>query len=380
MYPPSTALEWDSPGLTCGDLTAEVRAIHFAVDPTIAVAREAVRANADLLVTHHPLFLRGAHSVSTESAKGELIHRLIRARVGLFSAHTNADDARPGVSDALARTLGLSDLRPLRARGPRPATDVLVAATMPPQVVDRVVDAVAAVGGAEVGEYRRCAFTVAGVGTFEPSQHANPAIGRPGQRESTAEMRVEFSAPRALLQEVVAALRSRHPYEEPVIWISELVDPAAADAAAALGTGRVGRLPEPISLERFALHVAQSLPFSPQGVRIAGPPDELVETVAVCGGAGDSLFEDARASGADVYLTADLRHHPVSEAREQAREGKPYLIDVSHWSSEWPWLYGCASRLQTTMLEQGVSVEVRVSEIRTDPWTFRVPSSGGIVR
>ena len=82
----------------------------------------------------------------------------------------------------------------------------------------------------------------------------------------------------------------------------------------------------------------------------------------------------------DVYLTADLRHHPTSEAREEARGGKPFLIDVSHWASEWPWLHGVASRVQTELHERGFSVEARVSELRTDPWTLRLPSSGGIVR
>ncbi len=376
MYPAGSAHDWDSVGLVCGDPSAPVDTVHFAVDPTLEVAGEALRGNADLLVTHHPLLLRAVHSIAADGAKGKLLHRLIRGNVALFNAHTNADDARPGVSDALARTLGLTDLRPLRPAPAQPLVHLSV--TVPAAAVDQVLDAATGAGAGTVGEYRRCAFTVAGHGTFEPSAAAEPTVGEPGVREVAEEVRLEFTAPTVSARSVIAAVRSAHPYEEPVVWAGELL--GYQEPARSGGTGRVGRLAEPMSLERFALLVAEALPYSPQGVRVSGPAEEQVQTVAVCGGAGDSLFEDVRASEADVYLTADLRHHPASEAREQARGGKPFLVDVAHWSSEWPWLHGCASRLQTTLLERQLKVQVRVSEIRTDPWTFRVPSSGGIVR
>jgi putative NIF3 family GTP cyclohydrolase 1 type 2 len=115
-------------------------------------------------------------------------------------------------------------------------------------------------------------------------------------------------------------------------------------------------------------------------VRNSGDPTTLVETVAVCGGSGDSLLDAARASGADVYLTADLRHHPASELREECGERPPYLVDVAHWSSEWPWLNGVANRLEGRMEAAGTPIEVHVSTRSTDPWTFRVPSPGGVVR
>jgi len=134
-------------------------------------------------------------------------------------------------------------------------------------------------------------------------------------------------------------------------------------------------------------------------VRVAGDPDAVVSTVAVCGGSGDSLFDAVRASDADVFVTADLRHHPASEAREHAHGGPPYLVDVAHWASEWPWLHGLADRLVAGLADRdngtgdatttggpadgsgrGATVQTRVSVRRSDPWTFRLPSSGGLVR
>ena len=80
-----------------------------------------------------------------------------------------------------------------------------------------------------------------------------------------------------------------------------------------------------------------------------------IETVALCGGAGDSLLGDPAVRAADVYITADLRHHPASEAREQAMVGGgPALIDVSHWASEWLWLDAAAAELRAAHPELDV--------------------------
>lgn len=136
------------------------------------------------------------------------------------------------------------------------------------------------------------------------------------------------------------------------------------------GLGRVGELVEPLRLADFAAAVFSVLPAVAGGVRVAGDGDALIRRVAVCGGAGDSLFDAVRASGADVYVTADLRHHPASEVREAAGGGAPYLIDVSHFGSEWLWLTPAAAALGALLGEQGLSADIRVSGITTDPWDF----------
>ena len=136
------------------------------------------------------------------------------------------------------------------------------------------------------------------------------------------------------------------------------------------GIGRVGNLPRAVSLAEFAERVYSVLPSVAGGVRVAGDPGALVRRVAVCGGAGDSLFDEVRASAADVYVTADLRHHPASEAREAARGGAPYLVDVSHFASEWLWLGAAAGMLLRALEERGFAVQVAVSGVNTDPWDF----------
>jgi len=278
LYPPELAADWDSNGLIAGDPSAPVRRVLFAVDPVMAVADEAIALGVDLIITHHPLFLRGVSSVAADTYKGALVHRLIRADIALYNAHTNADAAPRGVAAALADLLGVQAQRPL--------------------VPDR-------------GD-------------------GNTSAARP-----------------------------------------------------TTGIGRVGELAVPVTLKELATMLAAAIPAAAQGVRVAGDLDGLVQRVAVVGGAGDSLFDAVRAAQADVYVTADLRHHPASELRERALftgSGKPYLLDVPHYASEWPWLryaaadLEAASRAEIAARGGSGSITCDVSTVNTDPWdaTIRI--------
>jgi dinuclear metal center YbgI/SA1388 family protein len=265
LWPESLAESWDEVGLVAGHPSAPVTRVMFAVDPTLEVIEEAVGWGAELLITHHPLLLKGVTSVAATTAKGKAIHRLIESGTALLTVHTNGDSAVGGVSDVLADALGLEDVAPLTA-----ATNGL-------------------------------------------------------------------------------------PEE---------------------GIGRVGELAEVMSLGNFAARVFGILPSVAGGVRVSGDKDGLVRRVAVCGGSGDSLFDEVRASNADVYVTADLRHHPASEARESAVNDRPYLIDVSHFASEWLWLPAAASALGNVLADQGHDVEIQVSNTNSDPWDFILTPGG----
>jgi dinuclear metal center YbgI/SA1388 family protein len=350
-YDPRGAEPWDAVGLVVGDPDVDVRKVHLAVDPVAATADEAVEAGAQLLVTHHPLYLRGTTSVAATTAKGRLVHRLISNGIGLYVAHTNADVADPGVSDALAAALGVTDVEPVDPR-PGEAQDKLVTFA-PPESVDRILDALTAAGAGTIGDYTRCAYLGDGTGTFLPGVGADPAIGTSGKVERTPETRIEIVLPRARRREVVRALLDTHPYEEPAYDVLEL-----AMLGGPRGLGRIGQLATPTTLDKFTHAVARALPATAWGVRAAGDPRRPVRTVAVCGGSGGELATAAGRAGADVLVTADLRHHP---ALEHVEDGGVALVDAAHWATEWPWL-GQAAGLLTT-------VETTVSTAVTDPWT-----------
>ena len=261
-YPAGWADDWDRVGLAIGEPSAPVHRVLFVIDCVAETVAEAIAVGADLIVAHHPLLLRGVSSVATTTYKGRAVHGLIKHDIALYVAHTNADQASPGVSDALAHRLGLLDLRPLR-----------------------------------------------------PSR-------RPGVTDDR------------------------------------------------LGSGRVGRLPAPVSLAAFAAHAADVLPPTAGGIRVAGDSGRVVTTVAVCGGAGDTYLADATAAGVDAYLTADLRHHPASE---HLANGGPALIDAAHWATERPWLDDVA-----TIVRRDTGLATIVSNVDTDPWSVHLAGAGSV--
>ncbi|WP_209926677.1 MULTISPECIES: Nif3-like dinuclear metal center hexameric protein [unclassified Rhodococcus (in: high G+C Gram-positive bacteria)] len=358
-YPPALAASWDSVGLVCGDPADEVNRVLIAVDATESVVEEALAWGAQLLLVHHPLLLRGVDTVGAHTPKGALVHRLIRSGCALYTAHTNADSADPGVSDALARALGLTVTGPLDPAPSEPLDKWVV--MVPTTETDAVRRALFDAGAGEVGDYRDCSWTVTGTGQFLPGAAAKPALGEVGRLERVAEDRVEVVARRSLRRRVLGALRGAHPYEEPAFDILEL-----ADTGSPRGIGRIGELAAPETLRQFTARVRAALPETTWGVRAAGDPEAPVRTVAVCGGSGDSLLGVAAARGVDAYVTADLRHHP---ADEHLRAGGPALVDVAHWASEFPWCDQARGVLDARFAGTPGWASA-VSAVRTDPWTL----------
>ena len=358
-FPPATADSWDAVGLVSGDPDVDVRKVMFAVDPTLEVAREAVAWGADLLVVHHPLFLTPVHGVAATTPKGRTLHTLATAGCALLTAHTNADQAEGGVSEAMATALGLTGLAPLLPAPHEPMDKLTV--YVPLDAAGPVRAALADAGAGRIGDYDHASFSTTGEGRFRPLEGASPTIGAAGRIERVEEVRVEVVLARRLRSSVVRALVAAHPYEEPAYDLVELGDPAAG----ATGTGRIGSI-EPTTLRGFAERVAAALPDTAHGVRVAGDPDRVVRRVALCGGAGDFLLDTVRGTDADVYVTSDLRHHRAGEFVEH---GGPALVDVAHWAAEWTWLPVVSAQVVAAL---GATVETRVSTINTDPWQFRL--------
>ncbi|HEU4363648.1 MAG TPA: Nif3-like dinuclear metal center hexameric protein [Mycobacterium sp.] len=361
-YPPRLAQPWDSVGLVCGDPDDVLDSVTIAVDATAAVVDQV--PDGGLLLAHHPLLLRGVDTVAASTPKGALVHRLIRSRRSLFTAHTNADSASPGVSDALAAALGLTVEAVLEPPAAAPDVDKWVI-FVPAEHAEAVRAAVFAAGAGEIGDYSQCSWSVSGIGQFLPRDGATPTIGRVGSVERVAEDRVEMVAPARARGRIRAALRTTHPYEEPAFDVF-----AVQPLPAGVGLGRIGTLARPEPLSAFVSRVHAGLPTTSWGVRAAGDPDAVISRVAVCGGAGDSLLGAAVNADVQAYVTADLRHHPADEHR---RASPVALVDVAHWASEYPWCGQAADVLRSAF---GTTLPVRNSMIRTDPWNLAATCKG----
>lgn len=255
LWPLKIAEAWDSPGMVAGNPEASVTRVLLTVDLTLDVILQAADGGFDFVLAHHPYLMRGVNTLSESTVKGAVVSKAIRSGIGIYAAHTNADSAVNGVSDALARSIGLVDTKPML-----------------------------------------------------PTNENE-------------------------------------------------------------GLGRYGNLPEAITLGELATLLARVLPATATGVKVAGDFNQRVRLVGVCGGAGDSLLPEAKRLGVDAFITADLRHHVVQDAREERHVGRDTaIIDVSHWASEWLWLEQAALDLRKLHSD----VQFEVCDLRTDPWDFVV--------
>ena len=311
-YPPALAQSWDSVGLVCGDPADAVESVTVAVDATAAVVDDV--PDRGLLLAHHPLLLRGVDSVAASTPKGALVHRLIRTGRALFTAHTNADSAAPGVSDALADALGLTVVDVLDPAAGADLDKWVI--YVPPENAEAVRTAVFAAGAGQIGDYSCCSWSVTGTGQFLPHDGATPAIGAGRHRGAAGRgprrgHRAGAAARSRCWRRCGAPTRMRSRRSTSSSWLR-----------CPPGSGWAGS-PNFRSRSRCAIsspRVGARLPATSWGVRAAGDPDLPVSRVAVCGGAGDSLLATAARAGVQAYLSPpDLRHHPADEHRRGQR-------------------------------------------------------------
>jgi len=321
-FPFAHRADWDNVGILLGDPGARVRAVALALDATPAVISSLRRRPADLLVTHHPVVFSPLPAVRPDRPASRPAYDLLRMGVAVISAHTNADVAPRGVSYVVARRLGLRDIRPLIPG--EPSSDACkIVVFVPPGHVDAVLSAAAAAGAGRIGAYARCSFRGAGTGSFLGAGDADPHVGRPGREERVEEIRLETVAAGSLVPQVVRAVRSAHPYEEPAVDVIPLRGGALGG-----GVGAVGDLPGALPLDAFLAGARRALRAS--GIRAAGPRRKTVRRVAVVGGSGAEFADAARAAGADVFVTGDVKYHQALEAAA----GEMALADVGHGAAE----------------------------------------------
>jgi|ERR1041384_4582977 dinuclear metal center YbgI/SA1388 family protein len=332
--PKETAWERDNVGLQVGSMARRVRTILVALDMTDEVLAEARDKKVDLIVTHHPLLFHPAGKVTLDDRVGRLVYRLAESGIALYSAHTNLDAARGGVSFALAGRLRLQEPEFLE-QDRREMKKIAV--FVPPDHVDAVMAAMAAAGAGTLGKYEMCSFRVGGTGTFRPAKGAKPFTGAVGTLEATDEVRLEMILPAWRLHDVVAAMRKAHPYEEVAYDAYDLSNPGGM-----AGLGVIGNLAEAMPLSKFLAHVKRALRVP--SVRYSGPMRRSIRRVAACGGSGSGLMATAIRRGADAFVTADVTYHQFQEC-----DGRLALIDAGHWETEEPVIPGIVGRLQSNV-------------------------------
>lgn len=323
LAPRHLAEDWDNVGLLVGHPAQDVHKIMVTLDITAFIVEQAVACGADMIISHHPLFLKPLRHLRTDLPQGDLIAKIIRHGIAVFAAHTNLDSANGGVNDVLAHALELTDVQLLTTDRTEDLFKLVV--FVPETHANVLQNAIHKAGAGHIGQYSHCMFMTEGTGTFLPLEGSQPFIGQQGKVEQVKEIRMETIVPAKFRRRVVNALLKTHPYEEVAYDLYLL-----ANQGTQYGLGRVGTLSAASSLGDLA--EAVKIRLKADFVKVVGDPQRRISTVAVCGGSGASLLHKAIFAGADVFITGDVKYH---EAQEALAAGMA-IIDAGHFATEQP--------------------------------------------
>lgn len=344
LYPFALAESWDNVGLIVGDSKADVTGVSMCLDVTHDVLDEAIEDGHNVVITHHPVIFRAINKLNAAELQGGLVAKALANGVSLIALHTNLDSAVGGLNDTLCDELGLVSVKPLVDSGRERYYKLIV--FVPEDHADKVREAMCAQGAGVIGDYEECTFAAPGTGTFRGVEgRTNPFTGTPGELEKASELKLEVLMRRELAGRVIGAMTSAHPYEEVAYDLIPLHNKEAGT-----GLARIGKLEEPTSFEEFIPKVKD---LGILITRVMGDPGKSIKRVALCSGAGADFAPYAMSQGADVYITAEIKHHLGLAASHKGMA----MIETDHYTLEqlhWP-------RLQSILKQQYPDLKTKVS-------------------
>jgi len=309
IAPFAIAQSWDNVGLLVGDAQSEVNAMMLAVDITDAVINEAISSGCNTIISYHPVIWEPLKALTAQCSR-PVVYRLAREGLNVISVHTALDAACGGVNDGLAEAVGLAVSEPIGDYVSPPTEDMYkLVVFIPAEHINALSEAVFLAGAGSLGNYSNCGFTSQGTGTFLPLDGANPSIGKKGRIEKVAEVRFETLVHQSRLNDVVAAMKLAHPYEEPAFDIIKL-----SLFQKRLGIGRIGNLVPKRKLTDIIADIKRVTGVETIG--FVGREIKSVKSAAVCAGACGSILNKVIAAGCELYVTGEMKHHDALAARE----------------------------------------------------------------
>jgi dinuclear metal center YbgI/SA1388 family protein len=340
--------EYDNTGLLIGNPDTEISKVLITLDITDEVLDEALQNNCNLVISHHPLIFKGLKRLVEANPVQRLTVKAIQNHIAVYAMHTNLDNSVNGLNAWFCDLLGIKNHRILS-----PGKGLLskLVTFCPVDHSDRVRQALFEAGAGHIGNYDCCSYNLTGQGTFKASEKANPFVGKKNSIHFETESRIEVIFPRFLEQRLVAALLKNHPYEEVAYDIYPLTN-----ASGFAGSGMVGELKSAMTEVRFLEKVKHLLGIP--CLRHSESGGKKISRVAVCTGSGAFLIPEAIKSGANAFLTADLKYHEFFDADAQL-----LLVDIGHYESE----RFAKELIYDILIEKFPNFAILISKINTNP-------------
>jgi len=318
LAPPSLQESYDNSGLQVGQGNPEITGCLIALDVTEDLVHEAVERNCNLIVVHHPLLFKGVKSLTGNDYIQRCVMHAIKHNIAIYATHTNLDNISQGVNAMIASKLGV--VKP-KILAPKKTLLHKLAVFVPKKDTQRVADAMFEAGAGSIGDYDHCSFRSAGMGSFRAGEDSDPHVGERGETHFEEEDKLEVIIESYNLPQVLKAMKVSHPYEEVAYDIIPL-----QNSNPLIGSGMIGHFSEPL----YTINLLQKIKESFGGVlRYTNIIKDQVSKIAWCGGSGSFLLPQAKAQGAEVFLSSDFKYHDFFNA-----DNEIIIVDIGHFESE----------------------------------------------
>lgn len=352
IAPPTYQESYDNAALIIGDRNSEVTGIVCSLDCIESTVDEAIELGANMIVAHHPIVFKGLKSLTGRNYVERTIIKAIKNNIAIYAIHTNLDHVAHGVNKRISDRLGLLNTKILQ---PKKQLLSKLVFYVPEPEKDKVLQAVYSAGAGKIGEYSNCSFQLKGTGTFTPSIKANPTLGERGEAQEVQEIRVEVLVSSHILPKVLQKMYEAHSYEEVAYYVQSLENENQE-----VGAGMIGTLSQEMEGEEFLDYLKAKMNL--EVIKHTSLIPRKIKKVAVCGGAGIFLLEDAKRAGADVFVTADVKYHEFFDA-----DGALILCDIGHYESE----IFTKELLREFLSQNFPNIALYLTKVVTNPSSYR---------
>lgn len=350
--PLSLQEDYDNAGLIIGNSQDECTGIITTLDVTEKVVEEAVKKGCNLIVAHHPIIFRGLKKLNGVNYVERTVISAVKNNIAVYAIHTNLDNVIEGVNNKIAEKLELQNVQVLM---PKEKILKKMVTFSPNENAEEVRNALFTAGG-KLGKYSECSFNIDGTGTFKAQEGANPYVGEIGKRHAEIETRIEVIFPGYLQKQIVKSLKAAHPYEEVAYDIYSLDNQLNY-----FGSGLTGNLPQPVFEEELFSKLKRD--FKLQTIRHSPYLNKKISKIAICGGAGSFLISLAKVSGAQAFITSDVKYHEFFDA-----DSEILVADIGHFESE----QFTIDLLAEILKEKFPNFAVLKTEINTNPLNYYI--------
>lgn len=316
--PLSLQESYDNCGLITGNKNMTVNGAILTLDCTEAIVDEAIAANVNLIIAHHPIVFSGLKKINGKNYVERVIIKAIKNDIAIYAMHTNLDNVINGVNKKIAEKLKLNNLSILSEK-----QNLLkkLYVFVPKDAAEKLRDVIFKTGAGFIGNYSECSFNSEGFGTFKANENAQPFVGEKDVRHKENEIKIECIFPNYLENQIINAIKNNHPYEEPAFDIVSL-----NNSFSKVGSGIIGELETEMDSQEFLKFLKKNMNLSV--IRYTNF-NKKIKRVAICGGSGSFLLKDAKSAQADAFVTSDFKYHEFFDAENQIM-----ICDIGHFESE----------------------------------------------